>query len=176
MEVKKKKMETKKGEGKGQRQKVVIGIFAAVVIAALFTVTIGIGMNNSDTGNGVVGKSDLGDTITAYDNDGEATSSKDVMLHGVTQQNGYIRLDGRETQVIYEGTSGFFITIIATQGEFYVKCYIDGKQVGTSTKLLAEPNEQDGTTLSYGYGKGEYKCVKVAGTTYDISKGTYEIS
>ena len=174
MEVKKKKMETKKGEGKGQRQKVVIGIFAAVVIAALFTVTIGIGMNNSDTGNGVVGMGGLGDTITAYGVEDEATVREDVMLHGLLAQEGKFKVTAHDTQVIYEGTSGFFLTITAKDNSdrFYVKYYVDGDKK-TSTRL--EKNQA--TTLSYGYGKGEHKRVVIScDSSFAITgEGKYKI-
>ena len=175
-------MEAKKGEGEGRRQKVVIGIFvAAVVIAALFTVTMGIGMNNSDTGNGVVEMGSLGDTITAYGNGGEATSSNDVRINGILSnfaQDGDINFAkykgtvgvGGNIQTIYAGTSGFLITIDCTAGDFDVKYYVDGDRK-TSTKLYKDQS----TTLSYGYGKGELKRIDVidhGGTgvgNYDIS-------
>jgi hypothetical protein len=175
--VKKEKMEAKKGEGKGRWQKVVIGTLAAVVIAALFTVTIGVDMNNSDTGNSIAGKSDLKDTIIAYGEDGEATSSKDVMLHGVwTQQGGPFRVAGPNTQVIYEGTSGFFLTIEPNRAsaDFHVKYYVDGKE---KTSRLFTGDQA--TTLSYDFGKGEHKRVVVRGASYlgaDIAFGDYEIT
>ena len=101
-------------ESKKRRQKAVIGIVLAVVIAALFTVTIGIGMNNGDTGDGVVGMGGPGGTLTAYGNGGEATSSNDVRINGILsamQQDGKIDLTADSTQTIYEGTSGFLIVL-----------------------------------------------------------------
>jgi hypothetical protein len=129
MGVKRKNMNE---EAKRRRQKAVIGIGLAVLIAALFTVTIGIGMNNGDTGDGVVGMGGLGNTLTAYGNGGEATSSNDVRINGIledTAQWGFIDVTSPKpgTQTIYEGTSGFLITIDATDGDLVVDYYVDEK-------------------------------------------------
>ena len=163
MEVKKKKMEAKKGEGKGRRQKAVIGILAAVVIAVLFTVTIGIGMNNSDTGNGVVETGGLGDTITAYGNGGSNNK-------GILEQEGQIKLQRSKTQTIYEGTSGFFITITATGGNFNVY-YMVGNLELTANRV----SEGTSITLSYGHRPTvAVHTVEVRGVS-DIAEGKYTI-
>jgi hypothetical protein len=150
-------------EGKGRRQKAVIGIVATVIIAVLFTVTIGIGMNNGDTGNSIAAKSDL---EIAQAGDGEISGT---LFISVDPQRGVICSHGLAKQVIYEGTYGFFITITADVSnieKFYVEYYVDGEQV-TRKELFAGQS----ITLSDGFGKGELKRIEVHG---HLSPGVYD--